>query len=87
MGSLASASELLKLFVSQLLSEMASRVTRMVEFIIVDQPSVYNITLGKPTLNALKTVVSTYQLAIKFLTPNGVKIFRGNQEGARKCYM
>ncbi|GMN66037.1 hypothetical protein TIFTF001_035104 [Ficus carica] len=30
------------------------RVTRMVEFIVVDQPSIYNVILGRPTLNALK---------------------------------
>ncbi|GMN48314.1 hypothetical protein TIFTF001_017486 [Ficus carica] len=63
------------------------RVTRMVEFIVVDRPSVYNIILGRSTLNALKAVVSTYHLAMKFPTPNVVGVFRGNQEGDRKCYM
>ena len=63
------------------------RATRMVEFIVVDRPSIYNIILGRPTLNALKAVVSTYHLAIKFPIPNGIGVFRGNQEGAKKCYM
>ncbi|GMN63958.1 hypothetical protein TIFTF001_033028 [Ficus carica] len=63
------------------------RVTRMVEFIVVDRPSVYNVILGRPTLNATKAVVSTYHLAMKFPTEGGVGVFRGNQEGARKCYM
>ena len=39
-------------------------VIRMVEFIIVDRPSVYNVILGRPTLNALRAVVSTYHLAM-----------------------
>ena len=63
------------------------RVTRMVEFIVVDRPSVYNVILGRPTLNAIKAVVSTYHLAMKFPTSGGVGVFQGNQEGARKCYM
>ncbi|GMN72562.1 hypothetical protein TIFTF001_056023, partial [Ficus carica] len=63
------------------------KATRMVEFIVVDRPSVYNVILGRPTLNALKAVVSTYHLAMKFPTNDGIGVFRGNQEGARKCYM
>ncbi|GMN48524.1 hypothetical protein TIFTF001_017697 [Ficus carica] len=63
------------------------RVTRMVEFIVVDRPSVYNVILGRPTLNAIKAVVSTYHLAMKVPAEGGVGVFRGNQEGARKCYM
>ncbi|GMN49655.1 hypothetical protein TIFTF001_018818 [Ficus carica] len=63
------------------------KATRMVEFIIVDRPSIYNVILGRPTLNALKAMVSTYHLAMKFPTGDGIGVFRGNQEGARKCYM
>ena len=43
--------------------------------------------MGRPTVNALKAVVSTYHLAMKFPTKSGVGVFRGNQDGARKCYM
>ena len=60
------------------------RVTRMVQFIVVDRPSVYNIILGRPTLNVLKAIVSTYHLAMKFPIGSRVSVFRGNQEGARK---
>ncbi|GMN42449.1 hypothetical protein TIFTF001_011665 [Ficus carica] len=63
------------------------KATKMVEFIVVDRPSVYNVILGRPTLNALKAVVSTYHLAMKFPINDGIGVFRGNQEGARKCYM
>ncbi|GMN62259.1 hypothetical protein TIFTF001_031341 [Ficus carica] len=63
------------------------RVTRMVEFIVVDRPSAYNVILGRPTLNAIKAVVSTYHLAMKFPTEEGIGVFRGNQEGAQICYV
>ena len=43
--------------------------------------------LGRPTLNALKAMVFAYHLAMKFPTPSGIGVFRGNQEGARKCYI
>ena len=59
----------------------------MVEFIIVDRPSVYNVILGRPTLNESKAVVSIYHLAMKFPTEGGIGVFRGNKEGARKYYM
>lgn len=59
----------------------------MVEFLVVDKPSIYNAILGRPTLNGLKAVVPTYFLAMKIPTLNEVGIFRGNQEMARKCYV
>ena len=57
----------------------------MVRFLVVDTPSVYNIILGRPTLNALKAVVSTYHLLMKFPVAGGVGEVRGDQHEARKC--
>ncbi|GMN63866.1 hypothetical protein TIFTF001_032958 [Ficus carica] len=54
------------------------KATQMVEFLIADKPSVYNAILGRLTLNALKVVISTYHLAMKFPTTNEVGIFKGN---------
>lgn len=65
----------------------AEKVTRMVEFRVIDKPSMYNIILGKLTLNILKAVVSTYDLAMKFPTPMSVKIFKGDQNNARDYYV
>ena len=39
---------------------------QMVDFLLVDQPSTYNAIISRPTLNALRAVVSTYHLAMKF---------------------
>ncbi|GMN63480.1 hypothetical protein TIFTF001_032544 [Ficus carica] len=38
------------------------KTTQIVEFFVVDKSSVYNVILGRPTLNTLKAVVSTYHL-------------------------
>lgn len=62
------------------------QVTVMVDFLVLDKQSAYSIILGHPTLNALKAVVSTIHLAMKFPTEHGVEVVRGNQETAQICY-
>ncbi|RRT32529.1 hypothetical protein B296_00047995 [Ensete ventricosum] len=42
--------------------------TLMVSFMVVKLPSAYNAIIGRPTLNQLKAVVSTYHRLLKFLT-------------------
>ena len=39
-----------------------AEVTIQVDFLVVDCPSSYNVILGRPTLNRLKAVTSTYYL-------------------------
>ena len=56
-------------------------------FLIVDAPSVYNMLLGRPSLNAIRIVPSAYHMVIKFLIANGVGTVRGNQRIARECYI
>ena len=54
---------------------------------MVEAPSAYNVILGRPTLNQAKVVESTNSLVVKFLTPQGVGILRGDQDTTRSCYV
>ena len=55
------------------------QVSTITNFVVVEAPSAYNIILGRPTLNQAKSIVSTYSLVVKFSTPQGARILRGNQ--------
>ena len=63
-----------------------AQVTIQVDFLVVDCPSSYNVILGRPTLNRLKAITSTYCLKMKFPTQNGVGQICGDQLLARECY-
>ena len=60
-----------------------AQVTQMVDFLLVNQPSTYNAIIGRPTLNALRAVVSTYHLAMKFPIEDLVGKVRGDQAEPR----
>ena len=57
-----------------------------VRFLIVDSPSAYNVLLGRPSLNTIKAIPSTYHMVIKFPTTNKVGMVQGDQRVARECY-
>ena len=63
------------------------QATTTVRFLKVDAPSAYNILLGIPSLNAIRTIPSAYHMIIKFPTANGVGMVRGDQRVARECYL
>ena len=54
------------------------QVTKDVNFLIVHCSSSYNAIIGRPTLNSLKAVTSTYHLSIKFPTEYGVGQVQGD---------
>ena len=58
----------------------------MVDILVIDQPSAFNVVLGRPSLRALKAITCIYHLLMKFPTPNGMEQVRGNQDEARRCY-
>nr|XP_027082689.1 uncharacterized protein LOC113705025 [Coffea arabica] len=58
-----------------------------VNFVIVKADSPYNLLLGRPTLNVLRAVYSTYHLSFKFLTPAGVAEVSSDVCAARECYL
>ncbi|XP_075499379.1 uncharacterized protein LOC142537770 [Primulina tabacum] len=61
--------------------------TVMTTFTVVDAPSSYNIIMGRPTMNELRAVASTYHQNIKFLVGSRVGEVRGYQPSSRKCYL
>ncbi|KAK3021996.1 hypothetical protein RJ639_045650 [Escallonia herrerae] len=59
----------------------------MLDFVVVKIPSAYNAILGRPALNQLQAVVSTYHLKMKFPTEHGIGEAKGDQTTARQCYV
>jgi hypothetical protein len=62
------------------------QVRASVEFLVVDCPSAYNVIIGRPTLNKLRAVTSTYHLLVRFPTEHGIGELKGDQATARECY-
>ncbi|XP_058092442.1 uncharacterized protein LOC131238868 [Magnolia sinica] len=50
------------------------QVTLLVDFLVVNVPSVHNVILGRPSLNATRTVVSIYHLMMKFPVKHALTI-------------
>ena len=68
------------------LGEPPCQATTIARFFIVDAPSAYNMLLGRPSLNAIKSVLSTYHMIIKFPIVHGVGTVRGDQRAARDVH-
>ena len=60
---------------------------KKVNFLVVDCPSAYNVIIGRPTLNRLRVVTSTYHLLVRFPTENEIGEIKGDQAMARECYL
>ena len=69
------------------MGEAPYQITRMISFLVVNRPSVYNVIIGRPTLNGMRAVTSTYHLMMKFPSGNEIGTIRGNQSEARSCYV
>ena len=63
-----------------------AQVNKEINFLIIDCPLTYNIILGRPALNRLRAVTSTYYLKVKFPTAHKVGEIRGDQVLAREYY-
>ena len=42
----------------------------MADFLVIDQPSAFNVVLGRLSLRVLKAITKIYHLLMKFSTPN-----------------
>ncbi|KAL5555336.1 hypothetical protein UlMin_037572 [Ulmus minor] len=59
---------------------------QFVNFVVVDCPSSYNAIIGRPTLNAIRAVTSTYHLLVKFPTVGGIGVLKGDQQESHDIY-
>ena len=50
-----------------------------IDLLVVKLQSIYSIILGRTTLNLFGAVVSTSHLTVKFPTPKGIGIDKGDQ--------
>lgn len=56
------------------------QVTKAVNFLVVDYPSVYNAIIDQPTSNKMKAITWTYHLLMHFPTMEGVGEVRGTKQ-------
>ncbi|XP_022883850.1 uncharacterized protein LOC111400691 [Olea europaea var. sylvestris] len=52
----------------------STQVTEITPFQVVNTPMAYNIILGRPPLNKIQAIVSTFHLAMKFPTGHGIGV-------------
>ena len=71
---------------SIMVSSYPMQVTKQVDFLVFNYPSIYNIILGRPTLNRLKAATSTYCLKVKIQTPSRIGEISGGQPLASECH-
>ena len=62
------------------------QLTRQLDFLVIDCPSLYKVIIGGPTLNHWKAETSIYFLKVKFPIENGVGKVKGDQVLAKECY-
>ena len=68
------------------LGDPLCQATTTARFLVVDSPSAYNMLLGRPSLNAIKSIPSAYHMIVKFSTVSEVGMVRGDQRVARECH-
>ncbi|VFQ67525.1 unnamed protein product [Cuscuta campestris] len=65
----------------------AHKAKLKMEFMVVSINCAHNMILGRPGLEDLECVISPYYLCMKFPTPSGIGVARGDQKLARSCYV
>ncbi|VFQ88691.1 unnamed protein product [Cuscuta campestris] len=57
------------------------------EFMVVQLDCAHHLILGRPGLEDLECIISPVHLCLKFNTPTGVGVAKGNQSLSRSCYV
>ncbi|VFR02730.1 unnamed protein product [Cuscuta campestris] len=70
-----------------IIGDGAHKARLKMEFMAVSINCVHNMILGRPGLEDLECVISPYYLCMKFPTPSGIGVARGDQRLARSCYV
>ncbi|VFQ77657.1 unnamed protein product [Cuscuta campestris] len=65
----------------------AHKAELKMEFMVVSINCAHNMILGRPGLEDMECVISPYYLCMKFPTPSGIGVARGDQKLARSCYV
>ncbi|VFQ80843.1 unnamed protein product [Cuscuta campestris] len=65
----------------------AHKAKLKMEFMVVSINCTHNMILGRPGLEDLECVISPHYLCMKFPTPSGIGVARGDQKLARSCYV
>lgn len=58
----------------------------MLDFIVVEEKSPYQIILGRPFMRASQCVISTHYLALKYRVNGVVGVVNGDQMMMKSCY-
>ncbi|VFQ79051.1 unnamed protein product [Cuscuta campestris] len=73
--------------VSVIVGDGAHKAKLKMEFMVVSINCTHNMILGRPGLEDLECVISPYYLCMKFPTPSGIRVARGDQKLAQSCYV
>ena len=60
------------------LGDPPCQATTTTKFLIIEASSAYNMLLGRPSLNSIRAIPSSYHMVIKFPMENGVRMVRGD---------
>ena len=58
----------------------------MLDFVVVDESSPYQMILGRPFMRVSQCVMSTHYLALKYVVNGVVGIVKGDQRIIKSCY-
>ena len=63
----------------------AGAISSPIEFWVLNSYSSYNVILGRPWLQKMRTVPSTLHQRLRFTTPEGIMKIRGDQVATKQC--
>ena len=60
---------------------------KLIEFVVLDWFSAFNMIMGRSWIQSMRAVPSTYDQCICLPSPNDIKEIKGNQLAVRSCYL